>query len=133
MSNPKLVTVCGSSRFIDIVAVSAWFLERDEGAITMSMHLLPGWYPEIASDHMAEQEGVADKLDALHLKKIDMSDEIFVVDFDNYVGSSTSNEVAHATSNGTPIRYFSSDPLGAKIRQMLPTVSKGPSTDGEVK
>lgn len=41
MKKPKIVTLCGSSRFVGIMAVCAWLIERDEGAITMGLHLLP--------------------------------------------------------------------------------------------
>jgi len=133
MSTAKVVTICGSSRFIEFVAVTAWLLERDEGAITMSMHLLPNWYPDCKSDHMAEHEGVAVDMDALHLKKIEMSDEIFVVDYSEYVGRSTANEIAYAGELGKPVRYFSQDPLGAKILTMLPDGIKRPSTNGSEK
>ena len=81
MSKPKVVVLCGSSRFVDIMAVCAWIIERDEGAISMGLHLLPGWYSmENIPDHLAEHEGVADAMDELHLIKIDLSDEVFVVD-----------------------------------------------------
>ena len=117
--NPKIVALCGSSRFADIMAVCAWIIERDERAITMGLHLLPGWYPNCPDDHLAEHEGVADAMDLLHLRKIDLSDEIFIVNFDYYIGSSTSNEVAYAKKNGKKIRWFTHDPVGQKIMSML--------------
>ena len=77
---PKIITLCGSSRFVDIMAVCAWLLERDEQAITMGLHLLPVWYSRpMIPHHLAEYEDVADKLNELHLRKIDISSEIFVV------------------------------------------------------
>lgn len=115
----KVVTVCGSSRFVDVMAVCAWLIERDENAIAMSLHLLPRWYPNCPDDHLAEAEGVASAMDALHLRKIEMSDEIFVVDVNGYVGSSTSNEIAHATKLGKPVRRFSADDIGRRVSDML--------------
>jgi hypothetical protein len=38
-------------------------------------------------------------LDQLHKKKIVLSGEIFVIDVDNYIGSSTKNEISYAISN----------------------------------
>jgi hypothetical protein len=35
MVDTKTVTICGSSRFIDVMAVCAWLIERDEQAIVM--------------------------------------------------------------------------------------------------
>lgn len=116
MDKPKVVVLCGSSRFIDLVAVCGWVIERDEQAITMGMHLLPQWYcDELADHHQAEAEGVADAMDNLHLRKIDMADEIFVVNPENYIGSSCTNEIRYATEKGLPVRYFTDDPVGEQI------------------
>lgn len=120
MALPKIVTLCGSSRFVDVMAVCAWLLERDEAAIAMSLHLLPHWYPNCPADHLAEHEGCAGAMDALHLQKIDLSDEIFVVDVGGYVGSSTANEIHHAMKTGKPVRYFTTDQIGDAVRGMLP-------------
>lgn len=118
MDKPKIITLCGSSRFCDVMAVSAWFLERDEKAITMGLHLLPEWYcKKKIPDHLAEHEGVANEMDELHLRKIDLSDEIFVINVDNYIGESTSREIEYAKKKGIFIRYFMSDKIGLKVIQ----------------
>lgn len=44
MNNPKIVVLCGSSRFTDRMSVCAWLIEKQENAITMGLHLLPVWY-----------------------------------------------------------------------------------------
>lgn len=107
--SPKIITICGSSRFVDMMAVCAWLLESKEGAIVMSLHLLPSWGfgNQDVPHHAAEREGVAKKMDALHLHKIEMSDEIYVVDHDGYIGESTKYEIEHAKKLGKPIRYYS--------------------------
>ena len=61
---PKVIVLCGSSRFADIMAVCAWILERDELAITMGLHLLPEWYGAPES-HVAESEGCAKEMDTI--------------------------------------------------------------------
>jgi hypothetical protein len=119
MDKPKVVTLCGSSRFVQIMAICAWLIERDENAIAMGLHLLPGWYPNCPPDHLAEHEGVSEEMDTLHLRKIDLSDEIFVVDFDGYIGESTANEIRYASSKNKKIRYFSSEYIGRQILEML--------------
>lgn len=108
----KIITICGSSRFIDMVAVVGWLLEKEENAITMGMHLLPAWYAGEVTDHLAEHQGVADAMDALHLEKIALADEVFIVDVDGYVGDSTKNEIKFAAKAGKTIRLFSEDPIG---------------------
>ncbi len=45
-------------------------------------------------------------LDDMHLKKISISNEIFVINPGGYIGSSTSNEIAYAQSLGLKIHYF---------------------------
>jgi hypothetical protein len=114
----KIITLCGSSRFVQIMAVCAWLIEKHEGAITMGLHLLPSWYTGMA-DHLAEEEGVAEQMDALHLKKIDLSDEIFVVNWQGYIGDSTSNEIKHAKSKKIPVRYFTEDGIGIAVTKMI--------------
>lgn len=114
----KVVTLCGSSRFCDIMAVCQWLIEKNEGAVTLGLHLLPGWYTTV-EDHLAEAEGVADKLDELHLRKIDISDEIFVVNLNHYVGDSTRREVLYAKSLGKPIRWFTDDPVGFEVLALM--------------
>ena len=117
MNETKIVTLCGSSKFVDIMAVCAWFIERDEQAIAMGLHLLPFWYAtkEEIPHHLAEHEGVAGEMDELHLRKIDISDEIFVVNYDDYIGDSTKKEIEYAKSLGTKIRWYTHDPIGAKV------------------
>ena len=116
---PKIVVLCGSSRFVDVMAVCAWLIERDEQAITMGRHLLPAWYPNVPAHHLAEHEGVAAAMDALHLRKIDLADEIFVVDVGGYIGASTATAIAYASIYPPkPIRYFTVDPVGASVEQM---------------
>jgi hypothetical protein len=97
------------------MAVCGWYLERDEGVIAMGLHLLPWWYPAAPVDHLAEHEGCAERMDELHLRKIDLADEIFVVDIGGYVGESTSRELEYAESRGLPIRRFTRDPIGEKV------------------
>ena len=102
------------------MAVCAWLIEREEKAITMGLHLLPGWYcRERIPDHLAEHEGVAAEMDALHLRKIDLADEIFVVNFRDYIGSSTTNEINYAKGHGKPIRWFTHDTVGEKCQELI--------------
>jgi len=115
---PKIVTLCGSSKFCDIMAVCAWLIERDEKAITMGLHLLPWWYTDI-HDHLAEHEGVATEMDELHLRKIDISDEIFVVDVDGYIGESTNKEIQYAYAKEKHVRYYSFESIRIKIAEII--------------
>ena len=48
-------------------------------------------------------------LDDMHKRKIDMADEIYVIDVDGYVGESTRSEIAYAQCHGKPVRYLSQE------------------------
>jgi len=114
MAKVKVVTICGSSKFVDIMAAVQWILERDEGAITMGLHLLPYWYCSSAT-HFAEFENVGEQMDFLHMEKIRLADEILVVNTSvlvdtEYIGESTRKEIEYAKSLGKKIRYLSGEP-----------------------
>lgn len=118
MKKPKIITLCGSSKFVEIMAVCAWLIERDEKAITMGLHLLPFWYGDIP-DHLAEVEGVAKEMDDLHLKKINISNEVFIVDFGGYVGESTYREIRFAKEKNKKVRFYTLDPIGEKVNELI--------------
>src|SRR3990167_5578491 len=105
-ARPRIVCLCGSSRFVPEMACIAWALERDEGYIVLSLHLLPADYPGVQPDHQAEAEGVATKMDELHLRKIDLADDVLVVNVGGYIGDSTRREISYATAQKKPVRYL---------------------------
>lgn len=115
-SRPAVVVLCGSSRFIDQMAILGWELEKNEGVIVLGLHLLPQWYISVLDDmgrqitcqdhHQAEAEEVAGHMDELHLRKIDMADRVLVVNVDGYIGDSTRAEIEYATEAGKPISYL---------------------------
>ena len=120
MEKTKVVVMCGSSTFVDIMAVCAWLIERDEKAITMGLHLLPEWYcKNNIPDHLAEHEGCADQMDELHLRKIDLADEVFVINHEDYIGESTTKEINYAVENNKRIRFYTVDDIGLRVRQIL--------------
>jgi hypothetical protein len=45
-------------------------------------------------------------LDELHLEKVKLADEILVLNCDDYVGESTSRELAYARSLGKRVRWL---------------------------
>lgn len=100
------IALCGSSRFVAEMAVLAWELEK-QGAIVHSLHLLPYWYTQ-ATDHLAEVQGIAEEMDALHLQKIELSDLVVVYNPLGYLGDSTRKEIGHCKVIGIPL-IFSED------------------------
>ena len=51
-------------------------------------------------------EGTKEMLDDMHKRKIDMADEIFVINVGGYVGSSTQSEIEYAMATGKIVRYL---------------------------
>lgn len=110
---PQIITLCGSSRFCGQMAIMMWEFEK-QGAIAMGLHLLPNGYCEKKGyipdenghiHHIGEQEGVENIMDALHFKKIEMSDLVYVMNIDGYIGESTAREIAYANHLGKKVSY----------------------------
>lgn len=61
-----------------------------------------------ADDHGAEALGqdVADRLDELHLRKIDLADWVMVLNVGGYIGDSTRREIEHAKATGKQLMYL---------------------------
>jgi hypothetical protein len=103
---PTVVCLCGSTRFYDAFQ-KANYEETMAGRIVLSV----GFYPH-SSATSGHGEGVGHdsaekvKLDELHKRKIDMSDEVLVLNVGGYIGSSTRGEIEHAIKRGVPIRYL---------------------------
>ena len=101
---PKIVCICGSSRFVQECAVKAWELNK-QGIATFFMPTLPEWYPNVQEHHQAEHEGVAKNLDDLWLRLIAMADEVFIMNVGGYIGERTAIEAAHAKALGKKVSY----------------------------
>ena len=99
--NTKIVCICGSMRFSDEMV-------KQSVKETLSGHI-------VLMPHVIKPEGlnpaVAEALDELHLKKMDMADEVIVITGDEgYVGKSTSHEIKYAELLRIPIRYVGKPP-----------------------
>lgn len=103
----KVITLCGSTRFKDEF-IRAQKLLTLEGNIVISVGLFGhGGDNEIWEDM---DEGTLTKtkemLDDMHKRKIDMADEIFVINVGGYIGSSTRSEIAYAIKTGKAVKYL---------------------------
>lgn len=102
---PKIVCFCGSTRFAQEFMIQRWLLEK-QGIITLGINILPNGYFQNSDHHGAEQGGVKHILDELHKRKIDISDEIFILNVGGYVGDSTRAELEYAITTNKPIKYL---------------------------
>lgn len=99
---PKIVCLCGSTRFMNEFHEAGWELTL-LGYIVLSVGVC-----KHADNHGGEALGqeVSDRLDELHLRKIDLADSIFVLNVGGYVGESTAKEIAYAKKTGKLIIYL---------------------------
>ena len=96
----KVITLCGSTRFKDE------FLQVQKRLTLEGNIVISGGLFGHSGDNEVWTEGTKEMLDDMHLRKIDMADEIFVVNVGGYIGSSTRNEIKYAESTGKVVRYF---------------------------
>ena len=72
-----------------------------EGCIVISVGLFGH-----SGDEEVWKPGTKEMLDDMHLRKIDMADEIFVVNVGGYIGESTRREIAYAENTGKKVNYL---------------------------
>jgi len=101
---PKVVCLCGSTRFSDQMLVKQWELTK-AGYIVLSWCALPPSYSH-QGPHVGDAEGVKDIVDELHKRKIDLADEVLVLNVGGYVGDSTRSEINYALAHDKPVRYL---------------------------
>ena len=96
----KVITICGSMRYSKEMMKIAEELELKDGyAVIQCVYNVDG----------QKYEGIdAGILDKIHRKKIDISDAIYVVNIDGYIGNSTRNEIEYAKNNGKEVIYHES-------------------------
>ena len=95
-----IVTLCGSTRFKDAFFEAQKRLTL-EGNIVISVGLFGH-----SGDNEVWAESKKDMLDDMHLRKIDLADEIFVINVGGYIGSSTKAEIEYARTTGKAVRYL---------------------------
>lgn len=102
---PQIVCLCGSTRFMNEFFAAGWQFTLD-GYIVLSVGIC-----KHAEHHGGEALGqeVADKLDELHLRKIDLCDWVFVLNVGGYIGESTKAEIEYAEKIGKIVQYLEPD------------------------
>lgn len=98
MKKFKVITLCGSSRFKELFEEMNKKLTL-EGNVVISV----ACYGH-AGDSFTDEQKIM--LDEIHKQKIDMADEIFVINKNGYIGISTRSEIEYAKTHGKEIRYL---------------------------
>jgi len=79
--------------------------ETHQGKIVLTVHC-------VTTDEHAEEAARPElkaMLDELHLSKIDLADEVLILNVDGYVGESTQREMDYARELGKPVRFWSEE------------------------
>ena len=99
---PKVVCLCGSTRFEDAF-MTEYARLSDAGIIVLSVSRLIPDHRDKQDWEFPEQENVWHEL---HFKKIDLADEVFVLNVGGYIGNSLKEEIAYAIAKGKAIKYL---------------------------
>ena len=102
---PVVVCLCGSKRFVEAFQ-RVNYEETMAGRIVLSV----GFYSHAAKKAHGETVGCTPEqklaLDELHKRKIDLADEILVLNVGGYVGDSTRSEIEYAQALGKRVRWL---------------------------
>ena len=96
----KVITLCGSTQFKDAFMETQKRLTL-EGNIVSSVGLFGH-----SGDDEVWTEGIKEMLDDMHKRKIDIADEIYVINVGGYLGSSTRSEIEYAIATGKAVYYL---------------------------
>ncbi len=103
----KVVTLCGSTKFKE-----EFMKVQKELTFKGNIVISVGMYGHSGDSEVWENmdEGTLTKtkemLDDMHKRKIDMADEIFVINVGGYIGESTSSEIKYAKETGKKVNYL---------------------------
>ncbi|MBR5546801.1 MAG: hypothetical protein IKU70_07450 [Clostridia bacterium] len=96
----KVITLCGSTKFRD-----AFMQEQKRLTLEGNIVISVGMFGH-SGDQEVWNDGVKEMLDDMHKRKIDMADEVFVINVGGYIGSSTMSEIEYAKNTGKTVRYL---------------------------
>lgn len=95
----NIITLCGSIKFKDE------FLKVQEKLVLEgNIVFTPNFFNNIKKEEISLE--TKEMLDKMHKQKIDMSDEIYVINQGGYIGESTKLEIEYAKSKGKKITYL---------------------------
>ena len=107
IGNYKIITLCGSTRFKDDFMRVQKELTL-QGNIVISVGLFGHSGDNEVWENMSEGELTKTKimLDDMHKRKIDLSDEIFIINKNGYIGESTKSEIEYAIKTNKKVNYM---------------------------
>jgi hypothetical protein len=104
-SKPRIVCLCGSTRFSDAYQ-EANLRETLAGRIVLTIGCNMRDAELFADKSEEELQHIKEDLDILHFHKINLADEILVLNVNGYIGESTRREIEYAMEQGKKIRWL---------------------------
>lgn len=95
----KVICLCGSTKYKKEFLSVTEQLTLD-GNIVISVGVFGH------ADGIELSESQKEELDKIHFSKIDMSDEIRVINVNGYIGTSTQREISYAKANNKKVTYY---------------------------
>lgn len=104
VGNYKVITLCGSTKFKDEFIKAQKELTL-QGNIVISLGLFghAGEFENMDENTLAKTK---EMLGDMHKRRIDMADEIFVINVGGYIGSSTKSEIEYALATNKKVNYL---------------------------
>lgn len=103
INGTKIICLCGSTRFVH--TFNEWRKRLTlEGKIVVSIEIVTTQSKEEDPQYINPKLKLM--LDELHLRKIDLADEVMILNVGGYIGESTSKEIKYAESMGKVINYL---------------------------
>ena len=99
MHEYKIITLCGSIKFKD-----EFMKVQEKLTLDGNIVLTPNFFSNIKKEEIDLE--TKKMLDEMHKQKIDMSDEIYVINVGGYIGESTKNEIEYVKEKGKRISYL---------------------------
>lgn len=106
IQGPKIVCLCGSTRFTEAFQ-AANLRETLAGRIVLSVGCYTKSDDQLFADMTADEKAaIKERLDQLHLRKIDIADDVLILNVGGYIGESTRNELQYARALRKRVRFW---------------------------
>lgn len=94
----NIITLCGSIKF-----KTEFMKVQEKLTLKGNIVLTPNFFSDMSNGINLETKKMLDKM---HRQKIDMSDEVFIINVKGYIGESTKSEIEYAKAKGKKISYL---------------------------
>lgn len=99
MNKYNVITLCGSIKFKE-----EFEKIQEELTLAGNIALTPNFFHSVKKEEINNE--IKNMLDEMHKQKIDMSDEIYVINVGEYIGESTKSEIEYAKTKNKKISYL---------------------------